>query len=174
MGSTQREYSHNMRVGSIRHISRDGAAPLGSVMRSLFPRRASSSSLPRRSLLPPRAPPLPRLPPSSTLSETKNGGHLRAGPPPSPRVGAAALPLLPPLVPLPAAAPSPPTWAAVCAPAALQLAAPRPRRQWHLVPHLGRRPCPRWAAACGAQGRRGRRPCKDRCVTIYSSPPCSS
>ena len=60
----------------------------------LFPHRASSSSLPRRGLLPPRAPPLPRLPPSSTLSETKNGGHLRAGPPPSPRVGAAALPPL--------------------------------------------------------------------------------
>ena len=91
MGSTQREYSHNMRVGSIRHISRDGAAPLvpsasslssvsflaappppaspvaassGAPPPSLPPLRPRAGGPRRRASILPRASPLQRLPPS--------------------------------------------------------------------------------------------------------------
>ena len=106
MGSTQREYSHNMRVGSIRHISRDGAAPLGSIsvvsFLRLFPRRASSFNLPRRSLLrrPSSLPPslpcgrgravLGVVPPSSL--ELRRS---RASLPPSPAALCSSFPLPP-------------------------------------------------------------------------------
>ena len=119
MGSTQREYSHNMRVGSIRHISRDGAAPLGSVSVVSFPGPGAPER--RRPSAPPslagpspgpevardrriRGPDLLLLRPPPQVTASSGLDLLAAPPPPASPVAASSGAPPPSLPPSPAAA----------------------------------------------------------------------